>query len=190
MEQRTLGRTGLRVPVVGMGTWRTFDVHGDAAIKNAHTTVDTAFRVSANFFDSSPMYGAAEQVLAETLQGRREQALVATKVWASTRREGQAQVKRALSFFGSVIDLYQIHNLVDWQEHLVMLEQLRDDGNVRAIGATHYSSSAFAELRALMQTGRPVQHWDPQAPVHSSCELWMMSRIAAEQGVDVGIESL
>src|SRR5215467_889163 len=170
MEQRTLGHTGLRVPVIGMGTWRTFDVHGDAAKKNAHATVDTAFRVSANFFDSSPMYGAAEQVLAETLQGRREQAIVATKVWASTRLEGQAQVKRALSFFGSVIDLYQIHNLVDWREHLVMLEQLRDAGKVRAIGATHYSSSAYGELSVAMQTDRITAIQIPYNPLEREVE--------------------
>src|SRR5437868_2232155 len=87
MEQRILGRSGLRVPVIGMGTWRTFDVYGDAAKKNARAIVDAAFREGANFFDSSPMYGAAEQILAETLQGRREQAIVATKVWASTFAE-------------------------------------------------------------------------------------------------------
>src|SRR5215472_8283410 len=170
MEQRTLGHTGLRVPVIGMGTWRTFDVYRDAAKQNAHATVDIALRVSASFFDSSPMYGAAEQVLAETLQGRREQAIVATKVWASTRREGQVQVKRALSFFGSVIDLYQIHNLVDWREHLVMLEQLRDAGKVRAIGATHYSSTAFAELSVVMQTGRITAIQIPYNPLEREVE--------------------
>src|SRR5256714_13784318 len=130
MEQRILGRSGLRVPVIGMGTWRTFDVYGDAAKKNARAIVDAAFREGANFFDSSPMYGAAEQVLGETLQGRRDQALIATKVWASTRSEGKAQVKRALALFGNYIDLYQIHNLLNWLEHLAMLEQLRDAGLV------------------------------------------------------------
>ena len=150
MEHRTLGKTGLEVPVVGMGTWQTFNVRGSAAQKNACIIVDTALKAGANFFDSSPMYGEAEHVLGECLQGRREQALVATKVWASTGSEGQAQVRRALQFFGGYIELYQIHNLVNWREHLVMLERLRDAGQVRAIGATHYSSSAFAELRQVM----------------------------------------
>src|SRR5438067_1797426 len=126
MEHRALGKTGLQVPVVGMGTWRTFDVRGEAAKRNARVIVDTALKASANFFDSSPMYGAAEQVLGEALQGRRNQALIATKVWASTRSEGQSQVKRALKFFGNCIDLYQIHNLVNWLEHLALLERLRD----------------------------------------------------------------
>ncbi len=98
MEQRALGKTGLQVPVVGMGTWRTFDVRGEAAKRNARNIVDTALASDANFFDSSPMYEAAEQVLGEALRGRREQALIATKVWSSTRSEGQAQIKLALSF--------------------------------------------------------------------------------------------
>src|SRR5260370_33665116 len=89
MEQRALGRTGLRVPVIGMGTWRTFDVHGDAAKKNARSIVDAAFRAGANFFDTSPMYGAAEQVMREMLQARRDQAISATKAWAAASSEGR-----------------------------------------------------------------------------------------------------
>lgn len=170
MEHRTLGSTGLQVPVVGMGTWQTFNVWGDATIRNARSIVDTALKVDANFFNSSPMYGAAEQVLGETLRGRREQALVATKVWASTSREGKAQVRRALQFFGGYIDLYQIYNLLNWQEHLDMLEGLRDAGNVRAIGATHYSSSAFRDLRQVMRTGRITAIQIPYNPLEREVE--------------------
>ena len=96
MEHRTLGNTGLQVPVIGMGTWQTFDVKGETARKNAHAVVDTAFEAGANFFDSSPMYGEAERVLGEALLGRREKALVATKVWTPSGREGREQVRRAL----------------------------------------------------------------------------------------------
>src|SRR5947209_3502067 len=132
MEHRLLGKTGLQVPVVGMGTWRTFDVRGEMAKRNARALVDTALKSGTNFLDTSPMYGAAEQVLGEILRGRRKEALIATKVWASTRSEGQAQVKRALSLFDNFIDLYQIHNLVNWLEHLAMLEHLRDNRQVGA----------------------------------------------------------
>ena len=92
MEHRTLGKTGLRVPVVGMGTWRTFDVRGEAAERNARAVIDAALAAGANFFDSSPMYGEAERVLGNALRGRRDQTLVATKVWAATLHEGQQQV--------------------------------------------------------------------------------------------------
>src|SRR6266480_7719083 len=184
MERRTLGRTGLQVPVVGMGTWRTFDVRGEVARRNARAIVDMALQVGANFFDSSPMYGAAEQVLSEALQGRRDKALIATKVWAATRSEGQAQVKRALALFGNCIDLYQIHNLVNWLEHLAMLERLRDNGQVGAIGATHYSSSAFGELSRVMQTGRISAIQIPYNPLQREVERDILP-LAADLGLGV-----
>ncbi|HLX56184.1 MAG TPA: aldo/keto reductase [Ktedonobacteraceae bacterium] len=170
MEHRTLGKTGLQVPVIGMGTWKTFDIRGETASKNARVIVDTAFETGANFFDSSPMYGESERVLGETLQGRRDQALVATKVWTATGSEGQAQVRRAFQYFGGYIDLYQIHNLVNWREHLAMLERLRDAGPVHAIGATHYSSSSFGELRQVMQTGRITAVQIPYNPLEREVE--------------------
>ena len=122
----------MQVPVVGMGTWKTFDVRDAAAKSNARAVVDTALSAGAHFFDSSPMYGEAEHVLGETLLGRRNSAMIATKVWANSVSEGQAQVKRALTFFDNFIDLYQIHNLVLWQEHLNMLEQFQQRGRVAA----------------------------------------------------------
>jgi aryl-alcohol dehydrogenase-like predicted oxidoreductase len=184
MEQRTLGKTGIQVPVVGMGTWRTFDVRGEAAKKNARAVVDAAFVMGANFFDSSPMYGEAEHVLSEALQGRRDQAIIATKVWAQTTREGQAQVKRALTFFDNCIDLYQIHNLVLWQEHLKMLEQLRDAGRVRAIGATHYDSSYFDTLRQVMMTGRITAIQVPYNPLQREIERDILP-LATDLGLGV-----
>ncbi|MBV9232386.1 MAG: aldo/keto reductase [Chloroflexi bacterium] len=184
MEQRKLGATGLQVPVIGMGTWRTFDVSGEPARKNARAIVDAALAAEVNFFDSSPMYGAAEQILSETLQGRREKALIATKVWTPTRSEAQAQVKRALSFFDNSIDLYQIHNLVNWLEHLPMLEQLRDAGLIRAIGATHYSSAAFKELRVVMKTGRISAIQIPYNPLQREVERDILP-LAAELGLGV-----
>jgi len=184
MEHRTLGNTGLQVPVIGMGTWQTFDVKGEAASKNARAIVDTAIEAGANFFDSSPMYGEAERVLGETLQGRRAQALVATKVWTSSGSEGQAQVRRALQYFGGSIDLYQIHNLVNWREHLAMLEQLRDAGQVRAIGATHYSSSSFGEFAQIMRTGRISAIQIPYNPLEREVERALLP-LAAELGLGV-----
>ncbi len=184
MEQRMLGKTGLQVPVVGMGTWRTFDVRGNEAKRNTQNIVDTALASGANFLDSSPMYGAAEQVLGEALQGRRDKALIATKVWTPTRSEAQAQIKRALSFFQNRIDLYQIHNLVNWLEHLALLERLRDEGKVRAIGATHYSSSAFKELRQVMKTGRITAVQIPYNPLQREVERDILP-LAADLGLGV-----
>ena len=92
METRILGKTGMEVPIVGMGTWKTFDVRGTAAKRNARAVVDAALMAGVHFFDSSPMYGEAERVLGEALQGRRRSALIATKVWAYSVSEGQFRV--------------------------------------------------------------------------------------------------
>ncbi|MGA2228287.1 MAG: aldo/keto reductase, partial [Syntrophobacteraceae bacterium] len=130
MEIRPLGKSGLFVPTIGMGTWRTFDVRGEAAIANSRSVVNAAMEAGATFFDSSPMYGEAERVLGLALKGRRDAVQIATKVWADTASQGWVQARRSLSFFGSRIELYQIHNLLNWKEHLEMIERLRDEGRV------------------------------------------------------------
>jgi aryl-alcohol dehydrogenase-like predicted oxidoreductase len=184
MERRDLGQSGLRVPVVGMGTWRTFDVSGAPLEANARAVVDAALVAGANFFDSSPMYGNAERVLGLTLDGRRDQALVASKVWTPSSTEGVAQAKRALGYFGGRIDLYQIHNLVAWREHLTMLEPLRDAGQVGVIGVTHFSPSAFDELASVMRTGRIGAIQIPYNPLERAVERVILP-LAAELGLGV-----
>jgi aryl-alcohol dehydrogenase-like predicted oxidoreductase len=184
MERRALGQSGLEVPAVGMGTWRTFDVRGAAAERSARMVVDAALAAGANFFDSSPMYGAAEHVLGAALMERRGTAMVATKVWAGTPAEGRAQAERALEFFGGRIDLYQIHNLLLWREQLVLLERLRDEGRVQAIGATHYRASAFDELRQVMETGRISAIQIPYNPIEREVERVILP-LAAELGLGV-----
>src|SRR5262252_5441274 len=112
MERRVLGTSGIEVPVVGMGTWKTFDVRGSADDEHRRGVVDEALSAGTDLFDSSPMYGEAERVLGAALQGRREQTLVATKIWTSDDAEAEKQVRRSLDFFGGRIDVYQVHNLV------------------------------------------------------------------------------
>ncbi len=184
MEKRTLGKTGLIVPVVGMGTWRTFDVRGAAAEANAAAVTQAALDSGANFFDSSPMYGEAERVLAQALAARRAEALVATKVWAQGLREGQQQIDNALALYGGHVDLYQIHNLANWQGHLPVLERLQSEGKITAIGATHYSASAFAALRTVMETGRITAIQIPYNPLQREVEREVLP-LAADLGLGV-----
>jgi aryl-alcohol dehydrogenase-like predicted oxidoreductase len=184
MEQRRLGHSGLHVPVIGMGTWRTFDVRGAAAEQNASRVVDRALESGASFFDSSPMYGEAEGVLARALKGRRDRALVATKVWTSSASEGRAQIDRALGLFGGRVDLYQVHNLVNWRAQLEELERRRRDGSVAAVGATHYSASAFDELAFVMKTGRISAIQIPYNPRQREVERTILP-LAAE--LDLGV---
>src|SRR3954447_5702531 len=104
METRPLGSGGPRVPVVGMGTWRTFDVRGPGGVERARHVIDAALGAGARVLDSSPMYGAAEQVLGATLEGRREDAFVATKIWTHDAAEGREQAQRALGYFHGRVD--------------------------------------------------------------------------------------
>ena len=169
MELRAFGVTGLTVPVIGLGTWRTFDVHGrEAAARRA--VIDAAFETGGTFFDSSPMYGEAERVLGETLTGRRNKGIVATKVWSPDDAKAARQIGAALAWFGGRVDVYQIHNLVAWQRRVVQLEQLRDQGVVNVIGATHYSPQAFDELALAMKDPRIRAVQVPYNPLERDVE--------------------
>jgi aryl-alcohol dehydrogenase-like predicted oxidoreductase len=170
MERRVLGSSGLEVPVVGMGTSRTFDVRGRAGETTSRRIVEEALAVGANLFDSSPMYGAAERVLGLALDGRRQEALVATKVWTPDDRQAERQIEASLAWFQGYVDLYQVHNLVAWPARLDRLEQLRDQGLVGAVGATHYDPAAFDELMVVMRSGRVTFVQIPYNPLERDVE--------------------
>jgi aryl-alcohol dehydrogenase-like predicted oxidoreductase len=179
MEHRAFGRTGLRVPVIGMGTWQTFDVRGSAAAERRDVT-DAAFETGATFFDSSPMYGEAERVLGATLEGRRDQAIVATKVWATSDEEAEQQIAGALEFFGGRVDVYQVHNLVAWRRRLDQLETL----NAGILGLTHYSPPAFPEVLRAMQDPRVGAVQIPYNPLERAVEDELLPA-AAQLGLGV-----
>src|SRR2546426_268478 len=144
MESRALGRTGLQVPVIGLGTWQVFDVP-DKAQPSADEVVARAFEGGTRVVDSSPMYGRAERVLGRAIADRRGDAIVATKIWTSSAEDGRNQFEAQLGFFGGRVDVEQIHNLVAWEQHLEWLESARHAGTVGVIGATHYNPPAFHE---------------------------------------------
>jgi aryl-alcohol dehydrogenase-like predicted oxidoreductase len=178
METRELGRGGPRVPVVGMGTWQTLDVRGER-----DEVVHAALDAGATFLDTSPMYGEAQRVLAHGLQGRREEAFVADKLWTPDDAEAERQAQRALDWYGRV-DLYQVHNLVGWRARLTQLERLRDEGRVGVIGATHYSPSAFDELATVMKSGRIGAIQIPYNPAEREVEREILP-LAEELGLGV-----
>jgi len=184
MEQRALGRSDIKVPVIGMGTWRTFDVRSERDVEDRCRIVHAALAAGTTLFDTSPMYGEAERVLARALEGRRESAIVADKVWTSSAREGREQIRRALAWYGGTVDIYQIHNLVAWRERLPVLEELRSSGCARVIGATHYSQSAFRELMTVMRTGRIQMVQIPYNAVDRAVERDVLP-LAAELGLGV-----
>ena len=182
MEHRALGKSRIEVPVIGMGTWRTFDVRNERDVQDRRRVVDAALAAGTTLFDTSPMYGEAEQVLSRALEERRHRALIADKVWTSSAREGREQVRRALAWYGGVVDIYQIHNLVAWREHLPMLEELRSAGQVRVVGVTHYAHSSLGDLMGVMETGRVGM---VQVPYNAADRL--VERELLPLGEDLGI---
>jgi diketogulonate reductase-like aldo/keto reductase len=178
METRELGRGGPRVPVVGMGTWQTLDVRGER-----DDVVHAALDAGSTFLDTSPMYGEAARVLAHGLEGRRDEAFVADKLWTSDDEEAERQAERALNWFGRV-DLYQVHNLVRTSARLDLLERLRDEGRVGVIGATHYSAAAFGELAEVMRSGRIEAIQIPYNPRQREVEREILP-LAQELGLGV-----
>jgi aryl-alcohol dehydrogenase-like predicted oxidoreductase len=164
VERRRLGQAALNLPVIGMGTWRTFDTDEDR-----RPLVDAALEAGIDLFDSSPMYGRAEAALARALEGIPERAVVATKIWTASAEEGRSQADHALRLFGRV-DIYQVHNLVNVPAQLAMLERLKNEGKVRAVGATHYQESAFQDLATLMRSGRLDMIQVPYNPLRRTAE--------------------
>jgi len=174
VEERRLG------PVVGLGTSNTFG--GDVGL--ARSVVASALAAGCRVFDSSPMYGGAERSLGVGLAGRREQAAIATKIWARSVDEGREQFGRQLERFEGRIEIEQVHNLVAWREHLPWLEEARDAGRIGRLGVTHYDRGAFGELARAMRTGRFETVQLPYNPVERECERELLP-LAAELGLRV-----
>jgi diketogulonate reductase-like aldo/keto reductase len=152
---RPIPSSGEAMPVIGLGTWQSFDIGSEAGARASRAEVLRRFlEGGGRMVDSSPMYGRAEAVVGELLEvaGMREKAFLATKVWTQGRAEGEAQVRRSAELFrAETIDLVQIHNLVDWTTHLSTLRRMKDEGRVRYIGITHYTTTALAELADILE---------------------------------------
>lgn len=151
------------LPVIGLGTWQTFDVGDDAGARAPlRAVLDSLLAAGARVIDSSPMYGRAEGVVGDLLAARSAGAarpspapgvapFLATKVWTSGRAAGEAQMRRSMTLMRSErLDLLQVHNLVDWKTHLDTLRAWKQQGLVRYIGVTHYQLGAFAELERIV----------------------------------------
>jgi len=183
VQERTLGRTGTGVPIVGLGTWRVFDLPSGRQA-DADSVVTGAFDGGVRVVDSSPMYGRAEAVLSHALGARRREAFVATKVWTSSVPDGRSHFNRQLAWFGGRIDLLQVHNLVAWREHLEWMERERGIGNIGWLGATTYSPGSFELLETVMRTGRIHAVQVPLNPRERAAEERILP-LAAELGLGV-----
>lgn len=155
MLTRTIPSSGKPLPVIGLGTWQTFDVGTDTAERAPLGDVLKAlFEAGGSVIDSSPMYGRSEAVVGDLLDGAqsRDKAFLATKVWTRGKSNGIEQMERSFTLMRTKhIDLMQVHNLADWQIHLDTLKGWKADGRVSYLGVTHYTPSAFDELEAVMR---------------------------------------
>lgn len=154
---RPIPATGEALPVIGLGTWQTFDV-GAAASERAPLKEVLAGLVArgGRLVDSSPMYGRAESVVGELAAalGLQKDLFCATKVWTSGRAEGVRQMETSFRRMRvDRMDLMQIHNLADWHTHTATLKDWKQAGKVRYIGITHYHEGAYAELERLVRSG-------------------------------------
>jgi aryl-alcohol dehydrogenase-like predicted oxidoreductase len=182
MQERDLSPS-LRVPVVGLGTWQVLDLGPDEQPR-ADRVVAAMLGAGARLFDSSPMYGRAEQVLGAALGARRGEATVATKIWTDSEAEGRRQYARQLDFYGGRVDLEQVHNLVNWRGHLGWLAGERDAGRIGALGVTHYSPWSFDELAEAMRSGQIDAIQVPYNPSERAIEAQILP-LAAELGLGV-----
>ncbi|WP_290612861.1 aldo/keto reductase [Arsukibacterium sp. UBA3155] len=152
--RKPIGKQGNTLPVIGMGTWRTFNVGSDPKLLDARTQVVKAFfELGGGLIDSSPMYGSAPDVMGYALRklGIPDSLFSAEKVWSpagGSAREQVAELKKRWQV--AQFNLVQVHNLTDWREHLAALQQMKAEGSLGYIGITTSHGRRHQELEQIM----------------------------------------
>ena len=152
MTTKPIPSTGEALPVIGLGTWQTFDVGADAAARAPLR--ETLTLLNGNLVDSSPMYGSSESVAGDLIaeRGMRAKVFMATKVWTTGREEGMRQMETSFKRLRvERMDLMQVHNLADVATHTETLTEWKQKKRIRYIGITHYTSSAYAEVERWLK---------------------------------------
>jgi diketogulonate reductase-like aldo/keto reductase len=155
--QSVLPQGTVKLPKIGLGTWQTFDAGNDAAERERLREVVRIFAGAGHgVVDSSPMYGSSESVAGDLIAELdvRDKLFIATKVWTSGRDNGIAQMETSFKRLRvKVMDLMQVHNLLDVATHTKTMQQWREQGRIRHLGITHYTASAYAEVERWLKTG-------------------------------------
>lgn len=153
---KRIGSTGEAIPVIGMGTWITFNVGGDQKLRDARTEVlKKFFEMGGGMIDSSPMYGSSQTVVGYGLKklGMPDHLFSADKIWTRDGDDTREQFAETAEHWGvKQFDLMQIHNLVSWEEHLATLQKMKADGKVRYIGITTSHGRRHGELEKIMKS--------------------------------------
>jgi diketogulonate reductase-like aldo/keto reductase len=189
MITRAIPSTGEAMPVIGLGTWQVFDVGPDDRSRQPlREVLRRLVDAGGRMIDSSPMYGRAEAVAGDLVADMelRRRVFLASKVWTSGREEGIAQLRRSAQLLrADVIDLMQIHNLVDWRTHLATLRQMKAEGHIRYIGITHYTTSALAELARILETEPGIDFVQAGYSLATRAAEARLLPVAAARGVAV-----
>ena len=184
---RKIPASGEELPLIGLGTSRTFEV-GESSAERAplREVLEGFFASGARLIDTSPMYGRAEAVLGELMTpDMHRRAFLATKVWTRGARSGIEQMTHSAQLLQSArLDLIQVHNLLDLDTHLKTLHEWQESGRVRYIGVTHYTVSAHAELARVLAREQLDFVQFNYSPVTRDAEKELLP-LAAERGVAV-----
>jgi aryl-alcohol dehydrogenase-like predicted oxidoreductase len=187
-HQRAIPRSGEMLPVVGLGTYQTFDVDDNGPARSELLEVLRQLaRYGKCMIDTSPMYGRAERTVGElTAQlGNRASLFFATKVWTRGRDAGVRQMEESMRLMRTrAMDLMQVHNLLDLDTHLKTLLEWKAAGRIRYLGITHYHSGAYDQLERLVKT----RAWDFVQFNYSMAEREAEARllsVCAESGTAV-----
>jgi diketogulonate reductase-like aldo/keto reductase len=155
MRTKPIPSSGEPLGVIGLGTYVGFDVRqGSGGTARLQEVLHELAEPGGSVIDSSPMYGNAEAVTGDLLaaSGARARTFLATKVWTRGEQAGIAQMNRSMELLRTDrLDLMQVHNLLDWRVHLMTMRGWKEAGRIRHIGVTHYTSSAYAELEAVLR---------------------------------------
>jgi len=154
MIERKILSTGEMIPVIGLGTWQSFDVSPTSDLVSLKQVLTEMRNGGGKLIDSSPMYGRSEEIIGMLTQdGQADHFFFATKVWIQGEKEGIRQMENSFrKFRRPVIDLVQVHNLVDWKTHLKTLKKWKEEGRIRYIGITHYTDSMHDELSKIIRS--------------------------------------
>lgn len=153
MISRIIPSSGEALPVIGLGTWQTFDVTSEAYPK-LKEVLNKMHIAGATLIDSSPMYGKAEQVIGDitNTMPTANDFFYATKVWTTGLQQGIQQMDASMQKMRRTnVDLMQIHNLSDWKTHLPQLRRWKETGKIRYIGITHYTDASHEELERILK---------------------------------------
>jgi diketogulonate reductase-like aldo/keto reductase len=155
MLTRDIPSSGEKLPVIGLGTWQTFDIDpGSTGRKQLDDVMSLFVKLGGRVVDSSPMYGRAEEVVGEIAGASRlrDSLFLATKVWTTGKQAGIESMERSLARFRTKrIDLMQVHNLVDVETQLANIRQMKDAGQIRYVGISHYNSSGHRDVEKILR---------------------------------------